>query len=222
METVLELNSLSEMPRLSETLLLLLRDMPTEKYCVVFDIDDTLVRDVDSDSARKTEAISEVCSLLFMFHRMGCIIGLVTARSTSMREETISELASLNINYSIYDASNLLFCPEEYRKSFTQISKWKKSARYFIKTLSKRKMLCTIGDQWTDLIAIKDDSYKQLLDQAYGSDKLRLLRLHDGISIFGIKLPVASKLDKDSGEPVVVELFDDRTVYGPTLTIISI
>lgn len=213
METVLELNSLSDMPKLSDTLLALVKKMPKEEYCVVFDIDDTLVRDdSDTDQGRQSTAISEVCSLLFMFHRMKCIIGLVTARSSSMREETIAELARLNIDYSIYEASNLLFCPEEYRKTFTDISTWKKSARYFIKTRTKRKMLCTIGDQWTDLITIKDDSYKQYLDDAYGADKLRLVRLHDGLSYFGIKLPVDS--DEKPCEPVVVQLYEDKTVYG--------
>jgi len=215
METVLELNSLSDMPQLSDTLLTLMKKMPKEDYCVVFDIDDTLVRDISVDeSKRRSNAISEVCSLLFMFHRMKCVIGLVTARSSSMREETISELARLNIDYSIYDASNLLFCPEEYRKSFTEISQWKKSARYFIKTHTKRKMLCTIGDQWTDLITIKDDSYKKYLDEAYGANKLRLVRLHDGISYFGIKLPVEEEEEKKPCEPVVVQLDEHRTVYG--------
>jgi hypothetical protein len=213
METVLELNSLSEMPQLSNVLLTLMKKMPQEDYCVVFDIDDTLVRDDADSEQRHSTAIAEVCSLLFMFHRMKCTIGLVTARSSSMREETIAELARLNIDYSIYDASNLLFCPEEYRKSFTDISQWKQSARYFIKTHTKRKMLCTIGDQWTDLITIKDDSYKKFLDEAYGANKLRLVRLHDGISYFGIKLPVGEE-EKKPCEPVIVQLEEHRTVYG--------
>jgi hypothetical protein len=140
-----------------------------------------------------------------------------------MRNETIDELARVNIDYSIYDGSNLLFCPEEYRKSFTQISTWKKSARYFIKTKTKRKMLCTIGDQWTDLIAIKDDSYKQVLDDAYGAEKLRLVRLHDGISYFGIKLPVLKQFPEYKAKNfITVQVLENKTIYGFSTTLVAL
>jgi hypothetical protein len=103
METILALNSLSEMPAIVQTLEILLRTMPTTPYAVVFDIDDTIVR-------KNSDALPEVLELLFMFHSMGCIIGLITARHSSMREFTVKELAALNIDNDVYVGENLLFC----------------------------------------------------------------------------------------------------------------
>jgi hypothetical protein len=182
METVLHTNSLSEMPAILETLEILMRSRPSVPYTVVFDIDDTIVR-------KNSDALPEVLELLFNFHTMGCIIGLVTARHDSMREFTIKELAAINIDSSIYQGQNLLFCPQEYRNSFTSISKWKQSARYFLKSSTRRKLLCTVGDQWTDLITIESDRERSMLDNAYGASTLRLMRLNDGLCEFGIKLP---------------------------------
>ena len=176
------LNSLSEMPAIVQTLEILLRTMPTTPYAVVFDIDDTIVR-------KNSDALPEVLELLFMFHSMGCIIGLITARHNSMREFTVKELAALNIDNDVYEGENLLFCPQDYRSSFTSISKWKQSARYFLKSSTRRRLLCTVGDQWTDLITIENDRGREELDSAYGAGTLRLMRLNDGLCEFGIKLP---------------------------------
>ena len=82
-----------------------------------------------------------------------------------------------------------MFCPQQFRSSFTEISRWKRSARYYLKVNSKRKLLCTVGDQWTDLITIESDKERSMLDDAYGPSTLRLMRLNDGLCIFGIKLP---------------------------------
>jgi hypothetical protein len=46
-----------------------------------------------------------------------------------------------------------------------------------------------VGDQWTDLITIETDKERGLMDDAYGADTLRLMRLNDGLCFFGIKLP---------------------------------
>lgn len=174
---------LGEMPKIIATLEILMRDFPKgDQYAVVFDIDDTLVRE---DSA----PLPEVISLLKQFAASNYVIGLVTARHESMREFTLKELATVGITYSIFKGENLMFCPQQYRTSFTSISKWKQSARYFLKTNTKRKLLCTVGDQWTDLITIESDRERDLLDNAYGPSTLRLMRLNDGLCIFGIKLP---------------------------------
>jgi hypothetical protein len=47
-----------------------------------------------------------------------------------------------------------------------------------------------VGDQWTDLITIESDRERALLDDAYGSDKLRFVRLNDNLCMFGLKLPL--------------------------------
>jgi hypothetical protein len=183
METVLVEPRLSDLPKVIATLEVLMRDFPKgEEYAVVFDIDDTLVRD---DSA----SLPEVVALLKQFAASKYVIGLVTARHESMREFTLKELAAIGITYSIFKGENLMFCPQQFRTSFTAISKWKQSARYFLKVNSKRKLLCTVGDQWTDLITIESDKDRAMLDDAYGPSTLRLMRLNDGLCIFGIKLP---------------------------------
>jgi len=194
METILQANSLSEMNAIIETLEILLRTMPSVPYTVVFDIDDTIVR-------KNSDALPEVLELLFMFHNMGCIIGFITARHESMREFTVEELKAININNDIYQGQNLLFCPQNYRNSFTSISEWKQSARYFLKSSTRRKLLCTVGDQWTDLITIKNDKERAMLDSAYGGSTLRLMRLNDGLCEFGIKLPNEEvDVDKQSAQ----------------------
>jgi hypothetical protein len=187
METLLMANSLADMPQVIELLDVLLRAEPQENsYVVIFDIDDTLVREDSSP-------IKEVIDLLGSFVKMGCVIGLVTARHESMREFTIQELTDVGITPQVYKGEHLKFCPQEYRTIFTSISKWKQSARYFIKSNTKRKLLCTVGDQWTDLITIESDRERALLDDAYGSDKLRFVRLNDNLCLFGIKLPLPSE-----------------------------
>ena len=176
-------NSVADMPQVIELLEVLLRAEPPQEYVVVFDIDDTLVREDSSP-------LKEVIELLGTFFKMGCVIGLVTARHESMREFTIQELAEVGITSQVYRGEHLKFCPQEYRTSFTSISKWKQSARYFLKANTKRKLLCTVGDQWTDLVTIESDRERALLDDAYGSDKLRLMRLNDNLCMFGLKIPL--------------------------------
>jgi hypothetical protein len=183
METVLREPRLSEMPKVLAMMEILMRDFPAgEEYAVVFDIDDTLVRDT-------SEPLPEVVALLKHFASLKYVIGLITARHDSMREFTVKELFSLGITSDMFEGENLKFCPQLYRTNFTSISKWKQSARYFLKNRYKRKLLCTVGDQWTDLITISSDKERAMLDEAYGASELRLMRLNDGLCIFGIKIP---------------------------------
>lgn len=207
METLLMANSVADMPQVIDLLEVLLRDEPPEtKYVVVFDIDDTLVRE-------NSDPIREVIRLLGKFVAMGCVIGLVTARHESMREFTIQELSDVGITPQIYRGENLKFCPQEYRTSFTSISKWKQSARYFLKANTRRKLLCTVGDQWTDLITIESDRERSLLDDAYGSDKLRLVRLNDNLCMFGLKLPLPQEAPENKAEEFLSKLKAQQNRY---------
>jgi len=175
-ETVQRLNS-----KLED--LLLDAKLPPKKQCVVFDIDDTLISD-------DSYPINDVISLLKLFKKHGCLIGLVTARHSSMRKATGDELRGVNIVQGVdYDPEHLFFCPDDYRGSYVRISQWKQSARKFLKN-KHGPVFVTVGDQWTDLIEIDSEDERSFLNDAYGTDQnpYLLFKLHDGISSYGLKL----------------------------------
>lgn len=151
--------------------------------CIVFDIDDTLISD-------ESYPIADVVSLLKFCKTQGCAIGLVTARHKSMRKITGDELKGVHIlEGQDYLPEDLFFCPESYRTTYVNISKWKQSARKFLKNKYK-SVFCTIGDQWTDLVEIQEELDRKRLDEAYSTQITPYLffELYDGISMHGLKL----------------------------------
>ena len=153
------------------------------KKCAVFDIDDTLI-------SEHSYPIKEVILLLQFFKTHSCPIALVTARHSSMRKITIDELKGAQVVLGRdYKPEDLFFCPDAYRKDFVKISEWKQSARKFL-SLKYGGILCTVGDQWTDLIKIKEDNDRYRLDKSHNTQMFPylLFRLYDGISSYGIKL----------------------------------
>jgi len=107
-----------------------------------------------------------------------------------MRKFTIDELKGVHIIQGRdYAPEDLFFCPDAYRVSFVKISQWKQSARKFLKN-KYGSVLCTIGDQWTDLIEIKQETERARLDEAYSTSltPYLLFKLYDGICSYGIKL----------------------------------
>jgi hypothetical protein len=151
--------------------------------CIVFDIDDTLISD-------ESYPIADMVSLLKFAKKNGCAIGLVTARHRSMRKITGEELKGVHILEGVdYAPEDLFFCPDSYRVSYVKISQWKQSARKFLKNKYKT-VLCTVGDQWTDLVEIQDELERKRLDEAYSTQitPYLLFELYDGISMYGLKL----------------------------------
>ena len=160
-----------------------LRSLNGQSTCIIFDIDDTLI-------SENSYPLRDVVSLLKFCKQRGCSIGLVTARHKSMREITRDELRGVQIiEGEDYDPTDLFFCPEDYRKTYVKISKWKQSARTFLKNKYKH-VFCTVGDQWTDLVEIQDELERERLDQAYSTQitPYLLFELCDGISAYGLKL----------------------------------
>lgn len=107
-----------------------------------------------------------------------------------MRKFTIDELKGVQIVQGRdYAAEDLFFCPDSYRINFVKISQWKQSARKFLKN-KYGSVLCTIGDQWTDLVEIHNEQERSRLDEAYSTriTPYLLFKLFDGISKYGIKL----------------------------------
>jgi hypothetical protein len=151
--------------------------------CIVFDIDDTII-------SEESYPLAEVIALLKFSKKNGCAIGLVTARHRSMRKITGDELKGVQIlEGQDYLPEDLFFCPDAYRTSYVKISQWKQSARKFLKNKYKN-ILCTVGDQWTDLVEIKDELERKRLDEAYSTQitPYLLFELYDGISMYGLKL----------------------------------
>lgn len=148
---------------------------------IVFDIDDTLIREDNTP-------IPEVVNLLHRLRSLNAKIFLVTARHPSIREATIAELDSIGITTDHFD--ELFLCPQEYRTHMKSIGEWKKSARQRIANKYKIPILLTVGDQWTDLTNVKSLKELQQLDTAHGVEHTPwiLVRLEDGIGFFGLKL----------------------------------
>jgi HAD superfamily, subfamily IIIB (Acid phosphatase) len=148
---------------------------------IVFDIDDTLLREDNTP-------ISEVVTLLHRLKSLKAKIFLVTARHPSIRDQTILELQDIGILPSHYE--ELLLCPEKYRTSMKLVGEWKRSARQRIANKYQVPILLTVGDQWTDLVSVKSLKELQQLDVAHGSEHTpwMLFRVEDGIGFFGLKL----------------------------------
>lgn len=154
-----------------------------QKGCIVFDIDDTLV-------SQESYPLQDIVRFLHFCKKQGFIIALVTARHSSMNIITKVELQGINIIQGRdYKAEDLFFCPDSYRVSYVKISQWKQSARKFLKNKYKTVFL-TVGDQWTDLITIKDEKDRRHLDQAYSTftHPYLVFKLYDGIANYGFKL----------------------------------
>lgn len=161
-----------------------------ETGCIIFDIDDTLV-------SENSYPIIDVVNLLKFCKSLGCKIGLVTARHSSMRKFTIDELKGIQVLQGRdYDPEDLFFCPDSYRISFVKISQWKQSARKFLKN-KYETVFCTVGDQWTDLVEIQNEKERSHLDEAYNTQftPYLLFKLYDGISKYGIKLKSDPTID---------------------------
>jgi len=154
-----------------------------QSTCVIFDIDDTLI-------SENSYPLVGVVDFLKFCKEKGCAIGLVTARHKSLRDITGDELKGVKIiKGEDYAPEDLFFCPQEYRTSYVKISQWKESARLFLRNKYKH-VFCTVGDQWTDLIKIKDEDERKRLDEVYSSQitPYSLFLIHDGISKYGLKL----------------------------------
>ena len=150
---------------------------------VVFDIDATVV-------TKDSRPIEDTIRLLKRLREAKARIHLVTARHPSIRAETIAELISVGITPDLYDS--LLITPEADRKHMGAVGKWKENARRSIALAANSLVALTIGDQWTDLVAVESAKEMQELDSAFigfgDCPKYILVRPKDGISCLGLKL----------------------------------
>ncbi len=153
------------------------------KPLVVFDIDATLV-------TQSSSAIEPTIRLLKKLKAYGARVHLVTARHPSMREETIAELTSVAITPNLYES--LYITPEDARTDMGAVGRWKEAARRKIGIQAGAPIALTVGDQWTDILAVKSLEELNELDAAFigfgECPKYILVRPKDGISVLGLKL----------------------------------
>jgi predicted secreted acid phosphatase len=156
---------------------------------VVFDIDDTLLINDEEDDSK----VYPLRTTLQLFHRLkqlGCRIYLVTARDASYAQETWRELNTVGVQKSDIEG-RILFASN--RDSFASISQSKAQLREGIALREKAPIALTVGDQWSDMLVLKNVREVKKLDTAYGvqTSPLNLVVLNDGITLLGLKLPAS-------------------------------
>lgn len=157
---------------------------------VVFDIDDTLLFDVQTASTRAQNVIPHqvVVDLLLRLRQLGADIHLVTARlnEAEIVRETEAELRTLGLAYE-----TLTLAPERARGSMAAVSLWKMQVRKRIAVERRSPITLTVGDQWGDMVVLREDDQIDELDNQFTAHTLPyiLLRPHDNVSLWGLKLP---------------------------------
>jgi len=141
-----------------------------------FDIDDTLV----FDDGRETPNV-QVRFLLDICRAHGCKIHLITARERdpSVVKWTRDQLRRHGVLYT-----TLSLAPKKARESMSLIANWKHSER------ERHKPFLSVGDQWGDLINLKDVSDIDALDKEHNVEHTPwiLMKPMDNVTTYGFKL----------------------------------
>jgi hydroxymethylpyrimidine pyrophosphatase-like HAD family hydrolase len=157
---------------------------------VVFDIDDTLLFDVQVASARSQNIIPHqiVVDLLLRLRQLGAEIHLVTARlhDAAYFKETEKELKTLGIVYN-----SLTLAPQKARVDMSSVSLWKMQIRKKIASETRGPITLTIGDQWGDMVVLTEDEQIDEYDEKFAANSVPyiVLRPADKVSLWGLKLP---------------------------------
>ena len=158
----------------------------------VFDIDDTLLFDVDAAPTRSENVIPHnvVVSLMTRLVELGTEVHLVTARLNELDvlEATVAELRALGLAGKYH---SLTLAPPRARDSLAGVSRWKMQVRRRIAAQRRCPVTLTVGDQWGDQVCLNEDEDIDTLDERFASHTLPyiLTRPHDGVSLWGLKLP---------------------------------
>ena len=158
---------------------------------VVFEIDDTLIF---ADNRKKPTVNAQIIALLSYLYKSGYKIHLVTARldDDEMRQFTNEELSKIKIPTDddkkktlVSIIKSLSLCPESDRETGVSISKWKASCRNRLKPVA-----LSVGDQWSDLFVLKDETDFDTLDRDYEVDQYPwvVVEPQDNITFLGLKL----------------------------------
>ena len=159
---------------------------PRKRLVVVFDIDATLL--TESRDETKFFKLRKIVWLLRKVKELGGEVHLVTARNDdpSTKRWTEAQLSLIGLVKG-KDYDSLSCVPSEMRERMSDVSIVK--ARLREKAAGRGGVVAlTVGDQWTDLMQVKDDDEIESLDKEYGAS-FTIMRLNDGVSIWGLKLP---------------------------------
>lgn len=153
---------------------------------VVFDIDDTVVRDMEETQMFALNA--PVVALHKAVMAAGAHVHFVTARSDnrSTTEWTQEQLATLGLKgHTAVHAA-----PERHRGSMADVSAWKRSVRAELAAKYGVPVVLSVGDQFGDMVVLQDDDDIDRLDDAMGVARTPwlVLRPHDGVTLWGLKL----------------------------------
>jgi hypothetical protein len=163
-------------------------ELNNDTLVAIFDIDDTLIFDVQKKGKKNKILPNEpVLKLMRRLDSLGIEVHLITARlnEPEVVKMTQRELQQVNAVYH-----SLTLAPERVRTSMTAVSAWKRQTRYDIANEKKTVVLLSVGDQWGDIVQLRQEEEIDAFDKRYGSDVYMILRPHDKISIWGLKLPV--------------------------------
>jgi hypothetical protein len=150
---------------------------------VVFDIDDTLLREGKS----KPVAIQPIIKLFHDLRKAGAYIALITARleEPATRRGTIESLGECGV----FGWDELHLAPASARRNMAEVSKWKHSTRANIAKRKQQPVVLSTGDQWGDLLPLSADSDIDDMNEAFGlNEPYQLVRPHDGFTLWGLKL----------------------------------
>jgi predicted secreted acid phosphatase len=123
-----------------------------KEACVVFDIDDTLIESEQGRSINETQTLVKFCK------NNNIKIYFITARLKA-KDVILDTLKELENNNILIPEENLRLAPGSHRTTFSKISQWKSSARQSIRDEIGHPITFTLGDQWGDLIVLKNDSH---------------------------------------------------------------
>lgn len=159
------------------------KDKKDKPLPVVFDIDDTLIR----DKATHFMVNPTITALHAQLVALGAAVHLVTARANDAdtREWTRAQLEVLGIT----GYAGLHLAPASRRDSMTAVSRWKMEKRRDIGRAAGAPIVLTVGDQWSDLVTLSEDADIDALDAAYApGSPWKVVRPNDGVSLWGLKL----------------------------------
>ena len=160
----------------------------SDTLVAIFDIDDTIIFDVQKKGKKKKGVVPNkpLLQLMLRLHSLGLEIHLVTARLNQPEIVDITESELKNVNAVWH---SLTLAPESVRTDMANVSRWKQETRHAIARQRETIVVVSVGDQWGDLLELSQDEDIDLLDHKYGNDLYIILRPHDGVSIWGLKLP---------------------------------
>jgi hypothetical protein len=161
------------------------RPLQAGEPVVVFDIDDTLIRDRE-DSFRVNPSV--VVLLQKLREKLGAHVHLVTARNDD--DETVAWTKNQLSIVGLDEYDSLWHAPNKYRKSMSIVSRWKMNVRAQIALHYGVPVTLTVGDQWGDITVLASDDDILKMDVCFESLKNPwiLLSPNDGISLYGLKL----------------------------------